>query len=404
MKDSFPRLLVATEFPPNASGGGPAVVRQALKDWPADNLYWWSCFPDRDAKFSQKVAAHQVAAIPPRLYPQRRLCLLRSWLMEQAWSRWAAWHLKKTLLTIRPDVIWLIPHAWSILPLHTVLPGTNIPFHVSAHDYPDIRGGIARFGLGRCRRMATMMDDLYIKAISRDAICRPMVADLQARTGCDGNVFHAGIEQEEIEYVAGKTETRLDKIRIAYAGTIIVEEAFEFFVTALGQIRRQFPMPVWLDFFNEQSYRSREWFDAAWMREHGHLATAELARALRDCTWGLTAMSLADDDPRYNRFSFPTKSVTYLRAGLPILALGHPESSLIKMAGTYKIGLCTSTNNGDQLQRQLLAELAEPQPFLKYKSEILRCISAEYEMPRLRKALYDNLFACAQAGKSGGSG
>jgi hypothetical protein len=140
------------------------------------------------------------------------------------------------------------------------------------------------------------------------------------------------------------------------------------------------------------------------MIEHGTLPDAQFTSKLRKCTWGLTVMSLADDDPRYNRFSFPTKFVTYLGAGLPILALGHSESSLIKMASTYKIGVYTSTNNGDELQCQLLKELAEPQPFLKYKAEILRCISAEYEMSRLRKTMYDYLFACARGDTKSGLG
>jgi hypothetical protein len=313
--------------------------------------------------------------------------------MEQAWSRWAAWHLRKTLLSIKPDAIWVIPHAWSISPLHAVLPKTNIPFHVSAQDYPDIRDSIARFGPDRCQRMAAMMDDLYVKATSRDAICRSMVADLQVRTGCEGDVWHAGIEQEEIDYVAGKTEMRPDKIHIAYAGTIVVEEAFEFFVTALARVRHQLPLPLSLELFGGHPCSTRRWFNASWMVEHGTLPDAQFTSELRKCTWGLSVMSLTDDDPRYNRFSFPTKFIAYLGAGLPVLALGHHESSLIKMAGAYNIGLCSSSNNLNELQRQLLDALSKPQPFQKYKSEILNCISDEYEMPQLRKALYNHFFA-----------
>jgi hypothetical protein len=50
-------------------------------------------------------------------------------------------------------------------------------------------------------------------------------------------------------------------------------------------------------------------------------------------------MSLHDDDPRYNRFSFPTKFITYLAAGLPPIVMGHPESSVMKMAEKYDVGL-----------------------------------------------------------------
>ncbi len=51
-------------------------------------------------------------------------------------------------------------------------------------------------------------------------------------------------------------------------------------------------------------------------------------------------MALDDDDPRYNRFSFPTKFINYLAAGLPVITLGHPESSVVRMASEYQVGLC----------------------------------------------------------------
>ena len=52
MMTEFPRLLVATEFPPNAAGGGAAIVRQMLREWPAEKLFWWSCFPDNNRQLT----------------------------------------------------------------------------------------------------------------------------------------------------------------------------------------------------------------------------------------------------------------------------------------------------------------------------------------------------------------
>jgi len=68
----FPRLLVAMEAPPNTAGGSGAIIRQMLKDWPAENLFWWSCLPERNHHFGRNVAAHSVALIPRKLYPNRR--------------------------------------------------------------------------------------------------------------------------------------------------------------------------------------------------------------------------------------------------------------------------------------------------------------------------------------------
>src|SRR5580698_9655487 len=150
----FPRLLVATEFPPNSPGGGAAIVRQMLKDWPAEKLYWWSCYPDESQLFGRKVAGHRVASIPPRFYPNRRGRALKSWLMEKFWLPSATRHFKQTLADLKPDVVWVIPHCWSIPPLPAVLPDAGIGFHVSVHDYPDLEVPVARFGTRRCSEMA----------------------------------------------------------------------------------------------------------------------------------------------------------------------------------------------------------------------------------------------------------
>ncbi|TAL06469.1 MAG: hypothetical protein EPO07_01820, partial [Verrucomicrobia bacterium] len=135
MTAEFPRLLVATEFPPNASGGGPAVARQMLKDWPVEKLFWWSCLAERDQRFGQKVCAHRVATIPPKLYPNERWAHQRAWLLENFWSRWAAGQLRAALAEFQPEVIWVIPHAWAIAPLVNVLLDSQTGFHTTVQDF-----------------------------------------------------------------------------------------------------------------------------------------------------------------------------------------------------------------------------------------------------------------------------
>src|SRR5215469_17441014 len=120
MDSGFPRLLVATEAWPNAPGGGAAVIRQMLKDWPTEKLFWWSCFPDGEKIFGRHVASQRVATIPPKLYPNRRWRSQRSWLLERFWVPWATRHFNRTLADLKPDVVWVIPHCWAIPPLDRV--------------------------------------------------------------------------------------------------------------------------------------------------------------------------------------------------------------------------------------------------------------------------------------------
>src|SRR5262245_31486495 len=104
MSEGSPKLLVATEFPPNAAGGGPAIVRQMLKRWPPEKTYWWSCSPGGHTSFRHQVESHHVAAIPSRLYPHRRGRALKSFLLQHAWRPWASRQLQDTLDELQPDV------------------------------------------------------------------------------------------------------------------------------------------------------------------------------------------------------------------------------------------------------------------------------------------------------------
>lgn len=371
-------------------------MRQMLRDWPVEKLSWWSCLPENDNRFGQRVSAHRVARIPSRLYPNTRLRWQKSWLLEHIWTSWAARHFRQTLAELRPEAVWVIPHAWAIPPLANQLPNCRTGFHVSIHDYMDSRAYKARFGRGRSRRLVEMTERLYSEATTRDAICEPMALDLQAQTGKKADlIVRAGLVKEDLERVQGEQKEPAADIRIAYAGTILVEDAFEIFVNVVSAIRERLPAPVRLELYGSHSYRDRKWFDARWMREGGNLTEQELSEALRGCTWGFLPMGLDDNDPRYNRFSLPTKFSSYLAAGLPVITLGHPESSVVKIARAYDVGVCLTAQGFDDLCAQLLAALAEPAPRQRFAREIQRCAIAEFDAVRMRRMLYECFQKCA---------
>lgn len=397
MKQEFPRLLVATEFPPNASGGGPAVVRQMLKGWPVERLSWWSCLPEQSERFGLKVAAHRVATIPTKLYPHRRLTRQKSWLLENIWTPWAARHFQKTLADQKPEVVWVIPHAWAISPLAKILPRAKIGYHVTVQDYADAGNGVAIYGASRSRWLAGLADQLYSQATSRDATSHPMIADLQARTGkAAAQMLHAGLEAEDFAFLENRGFTNDHEICIAHAGTIQAETEFSLFVAALARIRARLPRPVRLVFFGAHSYSGRPWFDSTWMEERGNLPEAELNRALRKCTWGFSLLPLGDFDSRYHRYSFPTKFITCLAAGLPVITLGHPESSVVKMAKLYGVGPCLTTSSLEEMQDILTEVLAIKNPWPQFGPAVLGCAQVEFDASRMRQKLRDCLWVCAQ--------
>jgi hypothetical protein len=367
-----------------------------LKEWPVANLFWWSCLPEPDSLFGQKVAAHRVALIPRKLYPQRRWCGAKSWFLEHVWTPWAARHFETTLDEFNPEAVWVIAHGWAIPPLARALPRTGIGFHTTVQDYMDAKVYVARFGSGRSQRLVALAEKLYSEATTRDATSQPMVADLEARTGrTAGQILHAGLEAEDFAFLAGKKQSPAQEIRIAYSGTIIVEEDFAWFAKLLDSVRPRLPVPVKLQFFGARA-PLRHWFNSGWMREHGLLAQEPLLNAMKECTWGFVPMSMADDNPRYNRFSFPTKFISCLAAGLPLITMGHPESAVVQMANTYRVGICLSSGEPDALAKELLTGLSIKDPWERFKPEILRCASSEFNAGQKRNRLYECLLTCAR--------
>jgi len=391
MSRRFPKLLVTSEFPPNASGGGPAVVRQMLKDWPAQSLSWWSCIPDRHGKFGREIASNFVATIPEKLYPRNRLRRPKAFVLEHGWSGWAASHLRATIRTCKPDAIWAIPHQWSILPLASALP-CGTPYHVSIHDYPDAHHSAKRIGAKTTGRLVHLVEKLYREANSRDAISDEMAADLQERTGKPTNqILHAGLERADFDFLKQKGPSSQSTTKIAYAGTIIAKESFTLFVEGLARIRQRLRKPVELHFFGAHSYAREPWFDRAWMTQVGDLEAEELRTVLQTFDWGFVPMELDDENAAYNRYSLPTKIVSYLAAGLGVITMGHTKSTVARLGQEYSLGIAIDETRLSQIDDLLLQGLSEENIWARYGDAIRRCAEQKFDAVAMKADLYARL-------------
>jgi len=394
-----PRILVATDFPPDAPGGGPSVVRQMLAGFPGD-VHWWSCQPAISAETIHqagfKIASHQCNA-PGRLRPARLLTRSKAFLMQRLWAPRAAASLGETIRRTDPSCVWAIPHDWSIFPLHRVLVDERgrraIPrLHVTVQDYPDVHGHAETWGAARTARLARLQEEIYVLATSRDATSWPMLDDLRRRTGAAGSqMLHQGLELEDFEFLGRTPPDRpaAAPVRIAYAGTVLAHDAFACFVRMLEAVRRR-GLDVRMEFWGAHSNSGRPWFRSYWMAEHGHLPEAGLLASLRACDWGFAPMALSDDDPRYNRFSFPTKFITYLAAGLPVVTMGHPESSVMRAADEYPVGLSLKPGSYSAIA-QLHESLADLAAKSAYRPGVVSCARKLFDGVRMRTQLWNML-------------
>ena len=387
------KLFIATDFPPDAPGGGPAIVRQMLRGFRAQ-VYWWSCRPSLRHSQSDFAAplTEFICAPPGKFFPQKRLTRWKAIAMRTLWAPYAAHSLGNFLKKVSPDCVWAIPHDWSIFPLYQALlkcgPKSWL-MHATIQDFPDIHHHAALWGPKIVSALVRQQEALYANAESADAISLPMLDLLKKSTGKLGaQMLHAGLEPEDFHFLETQA-ARLPStgpIRIAYAGTILVDPEFSFFTQLLEKIRA-LGVDLRLEFWSSHTYSARPWFRHEWMKEHGHLSEADLMPHLRQCSWGFIPMSFSDLDPRYNRYSLPTKFITYLAAGLPILSLGHPESSLMKMTTAYQVGLqVAKTDLSEASSLRLKIALSEPKA--KYAPEILRCARDHFDAEKIRAKLW----------------
>jgi len=388
IESRFPRLLIATDFAPTDTGGGAALVRQLLKGYPPENIFWWS-YRMGPHTTEELVSDHIVAPLPMKLLPHKKAARLKSWLLETCWAPLAARHLARVATRIRPDQVWALPYMWCIPALAQSRLITTFHSHVSIWDYPDSRAHHRIVGSRRAEKMMRTVESLYLAARSRDVISRAMQEDLASRTGRqDAFVVHSGIDEWHLESVRQLKTDSGPSIRIAYAGSIIVPDVFGLFVQALELLRPRLPRPVKLEFYGGRGQHEQPWFNAEWMTDHPHLEEGAFHEALRQCSWGFLPMSLTDEDPQYNRFSFPNKFGTYLSAGLPLIVVAHRDSSAASMIRRYPVGIFVDSLDVQEMAALLQPAIADSNSRQRFHKEIVRCAETEFNMNRMRRQLW----------------
>ena len=388
--DDFPKILVATSFPPSVPGGSPWVFDQLRRGIAPEKLSWWACGGTPPAACNVPLSQFKSGNQPPRLQPHIRFTQTKCFLLEQIWVPAAARGLRAFIRQQKPDLLWLLPYAWAAPVLHRAVQGLGIPWHITVHDLADTAWSVRSLGLKRAHRFQHMIDELYAGAVSRDVYMQELVVEMERTTGRKADaVIRCGVEPEELEYVRTKPfPAPADKIRIGYPGTVVCEDTFARFIAALQLLKGQLPLPVEVNLFGPHSYRNRPWFDESLILEHGYLPEQELDRLYNRCSWGLAIMNLDDSNPRYSRFTFPCKFTRGLAAGIPLICIGHPESTLARLAKTYELGPVLTTSDPGEMAKGLAPALSAPGDPSRLRSEMLRCAETEFNAERNRQVMH----------------
>jgi len=388
---SFPKILFVHDYRPDSLVVAD-LIRQVLLGFPADKLEWWSCRQTKS--YAQPdLHARQVheCVIPNRLAPNVRMARFKSLLLESFWVPRAARHLERVIAEVKPDLVVALLFGWSVPVLARVRWPSGQRLHVSVWDFPDVSGMRKILGESRSQRFVSDVHQLVRRASSFDAISTGMLAELQAQTGRhDGLLIHSGFEPRHLHALATSSPPANPgaTIRLAYVGTIISESGFQKMLAALKAVRSKVQRKVALEFFGGRNYKSRGWFEPDWMVEHGMFTDAGLVDALRQCDWGIVVMDPESEDLRYSRFSFPNKVGTYLSAGVPILGLGNPQSSLALIMQKYNFGRFTSATDAGGMEKFFQESFQIGLPCEKFREGILRCAQTEFNAAEMRAQLW----------------
>lgn len=387
----FPKILFVHDFRPEARVLTD-LMRQLFLGYPQEKIHWWHC---RETALYDppdlRAASRHSWCLPEKLVPQKRWTGVKATILENLWAPLAARHLERTIVTVKPDLIWLLLFGWTIPVVERTRFPADARIHASLCDMPDHQGMQRTLGAARCQRFLDTAIRLVGQAESCSGGGHGMVEEMHLRTGRkDGLVVHSGFEPHHLAALENApAEPAPDGvIRLAYVGTIISEPDFLNMLAALKTIRSQLSQKIVLEFFGGRNYQSRAWFEPDWMTEHGLFTDEGLVAALRRCAWGIVVMDPAGEDLQYSRFSFPNKVGTCLSAGVPVLGFGHPTSSLGHIMQAHRLGRLTAATTRDEMGKFLLESLRLPSPRALFRDDILRCARSEFNAADMRARLW----------------
>ncbi len=386
----FPRILFVNEYPPESLLVAD-LVRQLLVGYPPECIEWWHWRTGTVRELSDlRVNGLHHWRLPDRVIPNRRFAGLKSALMEHVFVPQAARHLRRTIEEVKPDVVWVLLFGWPILVAKKALLKEQARLHVSLWDMPDTVNWRKTLGGSRTDRFVRATYQLVQRAESSDGISSAVLEEIASKTGRkDALLVHSGFEPHQLNALETQPPSVADDVlRLAYVGTIISENAFAEVLAALDKVRSRVSRKVVLEFFGARNYRSRPWFNSDWMIEHGVFSDQGLVESLRRCAWGIVVMDTEGADLQYSRFSFPNKVGTYLSAGIPVLGVGHEQSTLAAVLRQHPVGRFTNATKRDVLEKFMDDCLKTSDPRAEFRLAIIECAKTEFNAQSIRQRLW----------------
>lgn len=265
--------------------------------------------------------------------------------------------------------------------------------------YPEVAeiSGSRWLGRGPLRWLLARLDRRTCRKAWRVVVLSQDMQDTLLQRGCAAenlrviNNFaladdapHSGSKQPVL--VGGKA----DAFRVLFAGNIGRFQGLESVLQAAMQLPED--SPVELHFLGDGVARAELEARAGSALGkriffHGFQPLAHALRAMREADLGIVSLQA-----QVIRAAFPSKTMTYLAAGLPLLALVESDSSLAAMVREHKIGITVDHGQAESLASILSDFANDREEVLACKQRALRLAEAEFSAPAAMRK-WDALFS-----------
>jgi hypothetical protein len=312
-------LLLLTDFPPEAKGGGAVILQSLLTPEDRKRIIW--------ATLSPLAAGNEPNAIS--LAPRRHRSLLQDGTIRTAQLR------RKVRAIVRERGVaaaWVVAHGAPVR-VAPDLVAASLPVHITVHDDPAWAYAIlTRRYLALAPLLARDLKRSLRGASSVDVVSEPMARRYRSRYGIESTIVHRGL--------AGPVRPspaydRRHGVAVAVLGSTYGLREVGTLAQALGLLSERLRLPTRLTVIGgvDQTQVKRLCPPDVALEMPGHLDEVEGVARLASSFLLYLSYPFGRRGKVLRTTSFPTKLSTYIMAARPLL-LHMPADSSVASLGT----------------------------------------------------------------------
>lgn len=307
-------LLLLTDFPPDAQGGGAVILRSLLTHEDRERIVWVTLSPVRSGSEGRVVS---LAGGP------RRSLLQDATTRVHALSRAS----QAAMRAYDARAAWVVAHGAPVR-VAPALISTGSPVHVTVHDDPAWAYALlTRRYLALAPLLARDLGRTLRGARSVDVVSAGMAERYHARYGITSTIVHRGLPGP---VPPSPTFDRRDGLSVAVLGSTYGFRELKVLAEALALVGAQRRIRIRLTVIGgvEEAKVRRLCPPEVALETPGHLAEADGLARLRASFLLYLSYPFGHRGKVLRSTSFPTKLSTYVMAARPLLLHVPPDSSV----------------------------------------------------------------------------